>query len=485
MIEIGIMMLLLALSGWFVFGGRLQGVSATLMLAYGALSVLTWSAVRFTPRETATAAFILSVIALLGYSRNSGIFALHLGLENILMFQGLIGLVSITSLGLAGEFSFRRNISKALVNYRAASLQTADHWMITDCKGRIIEVNPSFEKISGYSARELIGKNPSILKSGRHDKSYYGEMWKTLTSGQTYKGLTINKKKSGEMFYEIKTISPIKNEHGKITRYLSIAKDITDLKHSEEQLEITKKEFESAKKIQQRLFPMSTPKPPGIEIAGASNPAVATGGDYFDYFALDSGDIILVIGDVTGHGFGPALLMASVRAYLRALAFKEPNILKVITSLNELITSDTDEETFVTLMLARLDPEMRTIEYLSAGHVTCYVLDNDHRVKTAMESSGLPLGVYSGSSFGPSRRADLENGDMVLLITDGMLEAENSDGSPFELERVFESVRASRGFTALNIIERLHKDVLDYCSGECADDITSIAVKIGPEPRGA
>src|SRR5438445_47789 len=111
-----------------------------------------------------------------------------------------------------------------------------------------------------------------------------------------------------------------------------------------------------ARKIQQKLFPASAPACPGFDIYGSSLPAAATGGDYFDYIPMLNGNIGIVIGDVTGHGLGPALLMSATRAYLRALALTYPAVPEILSRANTALTADIGDDRFVTLILARLDP---------------------------------------------------------------------------------------------------------------------------------
>lgn len=113
---------------------------------------------------------------------------------------------------------------------------TSDIVLITNNAGHIIYVNSAFEKTTGYLFSEIEGKTPRILKSGKHDLMYYQKMWKTFTDGNTFRGITFNKKKSGEIYCEEKTVTPIKNEKGEITHYVSMAKDITQRAQLEEKL---------------------------------------------------------------------------------------------------------------------------------------------------------------------------------------------------------------------------------------------------------
>ncbi len=118
----------------------------------------------------------------------------------------------------------------------AAVEQIAEGIMITDIDGAIRYVNPAFEKITGYSPEELIGSHPGILKSGEHDKSFYEELWETLTCGQVWKGRFVNKKKDGSLYEEEATISPVRGDSGETVSYVAVKRDVTNELRLEQQL---------------------------------------------------------------------------------------------------------------------------------------------------------------------------------------------------------------------------------------------------------
>ncbi|MBU4261950.1 MAG: response regulator [Proteobacteria bacterium] len=114
--------------------------------------------------------------------------------------------------------------------------QAADSIVITDKRAIIQYVNPSFEKITGYTAAEAIGKNPRILQSGSHNAQFYRQMWSTLSRGEVWRGHFINKKKDGSLFDEEASITPVLNDAGKIVNYVALKRDVTDQKKLEEKL---------------------------------------------------------------------------------------------------------------------------------------------------------------------------------------------------------------------------------------------------------
>ncbi len=131
------------------------------------------------------------------------------------------------------ENSLRIQSEEILQQLSSAVEQTADSVVITDRNGIIEYVNPAFEQITGYTAIEAISQTPAILKSGKHDKSFYQELWRTLKTGLVFRSIFINRHKNGKLFYEEKTITPIRDVSGVITHFVSTAKDITERKRSE------------------------------------------------------------------------------------------------------------------------------------------------------------------------------------------------------------------------------------------------------------
>ena len=115
--------------------------------------------------------------------------------------------------------------------------QTADIIIVTDPKGNIEYVNPAFEATTGFTASEVIGKNPNILSSGKYHKEFYAHMWHTILAGETYSNIMINRRKDGSLYYEEKTITPIKDQSGNITHFVSTAKDISERMQVQERLQ--------------------------------------------------------------------------------------------------------------------------------------------------------------------------------------------------------------------------------------------------------
>jgi len=266
-----------------------------------------------------------------------------------------------------------------------------------------------------------------------------------------------------------------------VERELREAIERRERKRAETELFKHQEQFRVAQEIQQRLFPKASPHFAPFDIAGASYPAEATGGDYFDYLPLADGSLGVVVADVTGHGVGPALLMAEARAYLRSLALDTTDVGEILTRLNRLLADDVDPERYVTLLLAKLNTNPLSLVYASAGHPACYVLEASGKVKGRLKHTGLPLGVPPRCAY-PTAPVTLSPGDIVLLLTDGIEEAESPENDLFGTERVLSIVRAHAQRTAGEILEALFIAVKNFSPGNRqADDLTAVVLKVTPE----
>ena len=261
-----------------------------------------------------------------------------------------------------------------------------------------------------------------------------------------------------------------------LVRSIRYAIERTRRHKAEEALRDASEEFRAAKEIQQRLFPASAPSIAGFDIAGALYPAKATAGDYFDYIPMLGNRLGVIVGDVSSHGMGPALLMSETRACLRTLALSLSDVGEILTRANQMLSADTHDFHFVTLALARLDPARCEVVYGSAGQRS-YLLHGDRSV-TVLDSTSLPLGVDAETRVPAAPPLMLQTGDLLLLMTDGVVEAESPKRQRFGVGRALETVRAARDQSAEEIIAALRREISAFCANQpIQDDVTIVIVK--------
>ena len=244
------------------------------------------------------------------------------------------------------------------------------------------------------------------------------------------------------------------------------------------QMERIQQDLDTARGIQQDLLPKQPPASPRFDIAGWNQPADATGGDYFDWQELADGRIALSLADVSGHGIGPALVMAVCRAYARASFPDARDLPEVMTRLNELLVKDLPSERYVTMVVAWLDPANSRLELISAGHgpLLHYRAASDQF--QSIEPQGIPFGLFPGFQYGSPHRFEMAAGDLLVLTTDGFFEWANAHDEQFGLARLQDTIRSSRDLQSSEIIAQLHAAVVKFAGGTAQqDDLTAVVVK--------
>lgn len=285
-------------------------------------------------------------------------------------------------------------------------------------------------------------------------------------------------RRDGSIAWVRNTMIPHCN-NGRLTRYDGLIEDITERKKAEEALREKELELLAAQKIQEGLLPVSPPLLPGVDVFGAVYPAEFTAGDYFDYLTLPDGRVGFTIGDVTGHGFGPALIMASIHVMFRLLVETHQDVGEILELANSVLVNETQEDRFVTLVFACFDLETKTLVYSNAGHPAGYVLNAAGDVRARLVSMNLPLGVAPNAKFCTGDPVTLEPGDTVLLLSDGILESKSPEGVLFGPKRTLDVVRANLHKTAAEIVENLCQTARGFSGDKAAfDDITAVVIKI-------
>jgi phosphoserine phosphatase len=238
------------------------------------------------------------------------------------------------------------------------------------------------------------------------------------------------------------------------------------------------RDIDVARQIQQALLPHCPPTLEGYDIAGWYQPADETGGDFFDFPERGPGRLGVAIGDVSGHGVGPALVVASCRAFLRATLVQSDEPSRVITQVNQLLCHDQLEDRFVTAFFGMLGRDAHQLDYVSAGQGPILFYSHAQDRISELEIQGFPLGLSLDLSFGPPESVKFAPGDFLAVITDGFFEWFNGHGECFGIERMKVQIARDHDRPAAEIIRQLHSTVLDFADGSPQpDDLTAVVIK--------
>jgi len=242
-------------------------------------------------------------------------------------------------------------------------------------------------------------------------------------------------------------------------------------------------DLEIARDIQRILLPAEAPAINGFQISGISVPARQVSGDYFDYIHVDDERLGVAIADVSGKGVPASLIMAICRSVLRAEAARNPSPADVLRKVNRQLYPDIKEDMFISMAYLILNHERDGdgVTLARAGHDAPLLYKRKSQTVMPIKSPGMVVGIDSGNVF-DRLTADfaipLERGDCLVLYTDGVTEALNTEGDEFGLDRTIQSVRASATDGAQAIVKRVIDDARNFTGSlPQNDDITLIAIR--------
>lgn len=365
------------------------------------------------------------------------------------------------------------SLRESELRYRSVWENSTDGVLLIDLEGVIRFGNPAVKTIFGWEAEQICGKTLDFLQTATTAPG----TWKAAAEAEDRRVFESLARRSDASEVEVE-IGFTRMRMGQQQWLVAFIRDISQRRRHEAEIRKTRQEFAAAREIQSRLFPKSSPHVPGFDIAGVSHAAEATGGDSFDYLPLPDGSWGILVADVAGHGMGPALLMAETRFCLRMTARSFISPAEILTQANRLLAEDLGGDNYVTVSLATIHPESRTLRHASAGHPSTWVLDANGQIRASLRRSGKPLGRQGIVAYGENPAMILESGDTLLQLTDGIDEAMRADGSLFTVERVLDLIRSHPTMPAAELAELICREARAFTQPEPqTDDFTVVIVR--------
>jgi sigma-B regulation protein RsbU (phosphoserine phosphatase) len=244
-----------------------------------------------------------------------------------------------------------------------------------------------------------------------------------------------------------------------------------------------KQALDVAMEVQQNLLPQKVPKIEGLDIAGRSIYCDETGGDLYDFLEVccrSSDQIGIAVGDVSGHGISAALLMATVRAFIRSRVTQPGKAFEIIADVNRLLASNTGETgQFATLFYVEIAPADKTLTWVRAGHDPAIYYDPNTDTFVELQGKGVALGIDEDISYQENIKTGLSQGQILLIGTDGLWETQNNSGEMFGKERLKEIIRQHAMASSKELLQIIINSLHSFQGAvKQEDDITLVVVKV-------
>jgi sigma-B regulation protein RsbU (phosphoserine phosphatase) len=236
------------------------------------------------------------------------------------------------------------------------------------------------------------------------------------------------------------------------------------------------RDLEQAADLQRRHLPSAPPTVPGVDLAGYNEPCRTVGGDYYDFFSYPNGRVAMVLGDVSGKGMPASLMMMGLQARVQALVDEPEDLGATMSRINKITCSKCPANRFITFFFCVLDPATGDMSYANAGHNPPFLVRRNGEV-TMLTGGGPPLGILPGAPYA-QQQTRLESGDVLVMYSDGVTEAQNPAEEEFGEDRFSELLIANRDNSAAEIVDAVTQAILTWeAGGHSADDITLVVAK--------
>lgn len=370
--------------------------------------------------------------------------------------------------------------------------ETAEGITISDAlqpDNPVIFANKGFERLTGYTAQEIVGRNCRFLQGPQSDLYTVSQIRQAIQEGAECTVELLNYRKDGTPFWNRLSITPLRDRSGRITHFAGIQSDITELRETQEQLERANRELvrferritqelDQAREAQRSLLPQDMPLDDRLCFAHKYVPMTEIGGDFFDVVELDRGVYGILVADVTGHGIHAALL-----AFMSAITFKNAardrfSTKRVLNRVNERLYGKMYAGNFCAMFYAIYDANRRTLTYTQAGIPPGLLLRAGDGLARLLEAKSPLLGLFDGLQFS-EETVSLEPGDKVLIYTDAVTEATREDGAMMGVAGLRSFVEQHHDQSVKTLVEQIYAYGQAFSEqAQYEDDFTMVGLEV-------
>lgn len=367
----------------------------------------------------------------------------------------------------------------------------------------LIYVNEGFEKLTGYTAQEVLGKNCRFLQGGQTDPAGAQEVRAAVKEQRPCVVELLNHRKDGAAFWNRLSITPVRDPAGRVTHFIGVQSDITNRKRAEEALSLAKDELqkanaemtralESAAAVQMALLPHGFHGGKGVRIAWRLDACATLAGDILNAFWLDEKHLGCYILDVMGHGITAALLSVTLShflsprsrgAFLLGQEVGREGSAEILSPalvgerLNRRFPLDLESSQFFTILYGILNVETRVLRYFSAGHPPMVHLPRNGD-PIVLSVAGFPVGMVDKPEY-EDRELQLQSGDRLFIYSDGVTEVRNSQGEQFGIDRLCDVIRSAVAMPLEEGLDAVLNRVRCWSAGEALqDDVSLLALEV-------
>ena len=366
----------------------------------------------------------------------------------------------------------------------------------------LIYVNRGFERLTGYSARSVLGRNCRFLQGPDTDPKTAQAIRYAIANERECTVEILNYRKDGRKFWNRLTITPVRDASGRTTNFIGVQSDVTKRREAEQALREANEKLESANlrmktdldaaaRVQRDLLPEKMPAVKGFDFAWYFRPCDELAGDILNVFMLDSSRVGLYIIDVSGHGVSASLLSVTLSQMLLPLPgqsvlftqapgnpekFTVAPPALVAERLNTQFQLDKRTGRFFTMIYGVLDTKTHMLDYVCAGHPAPVVLSARGKTESLV-SEQFPVGIVEKPDY-QQNSIRLKPRDRMFFYTDGAEEALNLRDCCFGSRRLLREIRTCRNRTVTASLKSIAKAIERWCSGaSIRDDISLLAIE--------